>query len=63
MVLKDQTSIPPGPPHHVTIMQHKTKQKIHIHKMNLSQDENPIQKPVKLIKKLYYNYIMVHNTT
>ena len=68
---KDQASIPPGPPHLVTIILHTMNTKVSKYtytKMNLGTvkwaqwDKNPIQRPVKLFKKLC-NYIMLHNTT
>jgi len=60
--------MPPGPLRHVTVMQHNGRNKIHIYTNESKQGEmdparqNPIQRPVKLFKKLC-NYIMLHNTT
>jgi len=67
----DQDSVIPGPPHHVTIIQHiiyGNIHKIHIHKKGCKHSEmgpvrqNPNQRRVKLLKKLC-NYIMLHSIT
>ena len=58
---KDQTSIPPGPPHHVTVIQrimYGNRHKICIHKNESRHSEmgpvrqTQIQRPVKLLNKL-----------
>jgi len=58
-----KASILPGPPHHVTIIQHKTKHKIHICKNDSKYGEvgTECRHLLNCSRNCATNYIMLHN--